>query len=237
MARKYVSNKDESLRIFESDFNERLSYVHPAVPHLIFMPAIGVMLYLGYANGIPVGRLAGLFGLGALLWTLAEYVVHRFVFHSTQELEDQVQGVVGSLEPGEPAFPKMKGWRMKLYFLAHGVHHDFPNDSRRLVMPPSVSIPLAVIFLAAFRLAFGAAASGAVFAGFVSGYLVYDTIHYAVHHFSLHSRIMLYLKKKHFRHHYQDSTKDFGVSTSLWDVILGTNGPKATAEAKKAKAA
>ncbi len=237
MGRKYVSNKDESLRIFESDFYERLSYVHPAVPHLLYIPLIAFMMYLSYAAGISIGRIAALFGLGVLLWTLAEYVVHRFVFHSTQELEEQVQAIVGSLESGEPAYPKMKGWRTKLYFLAHGVHHDFPNDSRRLVMPPSVSIPLAVIFYAAFRLGFGPAASGAVFAGLVSGYLVYDTIHYAVHHFSLHSRIMLYLKKKHFRHHYQDSTKDFGVSTSLWDVILGTNGPKASAEVKKAKAA
>ena len=104
-------------------------------------------------------------------------------------------------------------------------------------MPPSVSIPLAVIFYVAFRLAFGPASSGAMFAGFVSGYLAYDTIHYAVHHFSLHSRIMLYLKKKHFRHHYQDSTKDFGVSNSLWDMVLGTNGPKSTAPERKAKVA
>ena len=89
----------------------------------------------------------------------------------------------------------------------------------------------------AFRLAFGPADGAVGFAGFVAGYLAYDTIHYAVHHFSLHSRLMLYLKKKHFRHHYQDSTKDFGVSTSLWDIVMGTNGPKSTSEAGSAKAA
>ncbi len=237
MARKYVSNKDESLRIFKSDFNERLSYVHPAVPHMIYIPVIGSMLYMSYVNGAAAGRIAGLFLLGGLLWTLAEYAVHRFVFHSTEELEDQVREITDHLESGEAAYPKMKGFRMKLYFLAHGVHHDFPNDSRRLVMPPSVSIPLAVVFFAGFWLGFGTMDAGAVFAGFVSGYLIYDTIHYAVHHFSLHSQIMLYLKKKHFRHHYQDSTKDFGVSSSLWDMILGTNGPKRAAEVEKAKAA
>jgi sterol desaturase/sphingolipid hydroxylase (fatty acid hydroxylase superfamily) len=237
MARKYVSNKDESLRIFRSDLFERLSYVHPAVPHLIYIPLIGLMLYLGSVNGVEAGAIGWLFALGVLLWTAAEYVVHRFVFHATQELEDGVREIVEGLEPGEAAYPKMKGWRMKLYFLAHGVHHDFPNDSRRLVMPPSVSIPLAVIFWVLFRLVFGPAAGAAVFAGFVAGYLAYDTIHYAVHHFSLHSRVMLYLKKKHFRHHYQDSTKDFGVSSSLWDFVLGTNGPKTGNEVRKAKAA
>ena len=99
MARKYVSNKDESLRIFEGDFYERLSYVHPAVPHLLYIPLIGFMLYLSYSSSISAGRMAVLFGVGALLWTLAEYVVHRFVFHSTQELEEQVQGIVAASSP------------------------------------------------------------------------------------------------------------------------------------------
>ncbi len=106
--------------------------------------------------------------------------------------------------------------------MAHGVHHDYPNDSKRLVLPPSVSIPLAVLFFAAFSLAFGSASGPAIFGGFVIGYLIYDTVHYAVHHFSLHGRVMLYLKKKHLRHHYQDSRRDFGVSTPLWDWILRT---------------
>jgi sterol desaturase/sphingolipid hydroxylase (fatty acid hydroxylase superfamily) len=43
-----------------------------------------------------------------------------------------------------------------------------------------------------------------------------------VHHHSLRSPLLLYLKKHHFRHHYQDSTQDFGVSSPLWDLILGT---------------
>jgi sterol desaturase/sphingolipid hydroxylase (fatty acid hydroxylase superfamily) len=102
------------------------------------------------------------------------------------------------------------------------VHHDYPNDSKRLVLPPSLSIPLAVLFFAAFSLAFGSGAGPAVFGGFTVGYLIYDTIHYAVHHFSLHGRLMLYLKKKHFRHHYQNSRRDFGVSNPLWDWILRT---------------
>jgi sterol desaturase/sphingolipid hydroxylase (fatty acid hydroxylase superfamily) len=129
---------------------------------------------------------------------------------------------VSGLEPGEAALPELPGLRQRHYFLAHGVHHDFPNDSKRLVMPPSVSIPLAVLFFAVFRLAFGPGTGPALFGGFTLGYLIYDTIHYAVHHFSLHGRLMLYLKKKHFRHHYQNSRRDFGVSTPLWDWILRT---------------
>ncbi len=230
MAKKYVSNKDESVRIFRSDLLERLSHVHPAVPHVIYVPVVIYMLDWSRWSGLPGYRTVLLFAAGVLLWTVVEYVVHRFVFHATPELEEEVRRIVGALEPGEPALPRLETLRQKQYFLAHGVHHDFPNDSKRLVMPPSVSLPLAALFYLGLRWALGAADGAAVFAGLVSGYLVYDTIHYAVHHFPLRGRLLLGLKKHHFRHHYGDPTHDYGVSSPLWDLVLGTRGERGRAE-------
>jgi sterol desaturase/sphingolipid hydroxylase (fatty acid hydroxylase superfamily) len=224
MAKKYVSNKDVSVRIFKSDFMEWFSHVHPAVPHAIYIPVICAMLYVSYSGGAGPLRIGLLFLAGLALWTLFEYVGHRFAFHAGPRIEDEVRQTVSELELGEPALSKIKGFRRKHYFIAHGVHHDFPNDTKRLVMPPSVSIPLAVIFFFAFRLVFGASIAPALFAGFILGYLIYDTIHYAVHHWQLHGRVTLYLKKHHLRHHYQDSTRDYGVSSPLWDYIVGTKG-------------
>jgi sterol desaturase/sphingolipid hydroxylase (fatty acid hydroxylase superfamily) len=205
MAKKYVSNKDETARMFKSDFMEKLSHVHPAVPHLIFIPVILGMLYWSYQLDVPAGRAALLFLAGVLIWTLTEYV-------------------------GEPALPALETLKQKHYFIAHGVHHDYPNDSRRLVMPPSVSVPLGIVFYVLFRLAFGVAAAPALFAGMVFGYLIYDTTHFAVHHWRLHGRITLYLKKHHFRHHYQNPKKDYGVSSPLWDLVFGTWGRAEGAE-------
>jgi hypothetical protein len=224
MTKHYVSNRDVSVRIFKGDFFEWFSHVHPAVPHVIFIPVIGYMIYSSYVHGVQAGRIGLLFVAGMFLWTLTEYFVHRFIFHTTPEMEEEVRNTVSQLGPGEPALRKLAGLRQKHYFLAHGVHHDFPNDTKRLVMPPSLSIPLAVVFYVAFRFLFGVGSGPGLFAGFVFGYVIYDTIHYAVHHFSLHGRILLYLKKHHFRHHYQDCRKDFGVSSPLWDVVLGTLG-------------
>ena len=69
-----------------------------------------------------------------------------------------------------------------MHFIIHGIHHDHPNDKMRLVMPPSVSIPLAAIFFLGFWLVLGDAAFPA-FGGFMLGYLAYDYTHYYVHHF------------------------------------------------------
>lgn len=221
MPRHYVSNKDVSVRIFQSDLTEFFTHVHWLVPHVLYVPLIAIMLVLAGSH-VAIGDVALYFVIGVVLWTVAEYFVHRFLFHAGPEIEAEVRGIVEKLPPGEPALRHMRTLRQKHYFLAHGVHHDFPNDTKRLVMPPSVSVPLAVVFFLAFRAVLGAGDGQAAFAGFVAGYLTYDTIHYAVHHFSLHNPVMLYLKKHHYRHHYQDSTKDFGVSSPFWDAVMRT---------------
>ena len=43
MAKKYVSNKDVSVRIFRSGVLEWFTHVHPAVPHVLYIPLILVM--------------------------------------------------------------------------------------------------------------------------------------------------------------------------------------------------
>jgi 4-hydroxysphinganine ceramide fatty acyl 2-hydroxylase len=226
MAKQYVTNKDVSVRIFKNDLMEFFSHVHWTVPHVLYIPLITIMFVVA-GTSLPVSDVV-LYALGgAALWTVVEYFAHRFIFHAGPQVEAEVRDIVLALPPGEPALQHMKTFRQRHYFIAHGVHHDFPNDTKRLVMPPSVSIPLAVLFFFVFRWALGATVGPAVFGGFVAGYLVYDTIHYAVHHFSLHNPVLLFLKKHHYRHHYNDSTKDFGVSNILWDLVMGTYSPRA----------
>ena len=92
--------------------------------------------------------------------------------------------------------------------MIHGVHHDHPNDPLRLVMPPSASIPLALVFcgavLARPRLRRGGCRSRA---GFLAGYLIYDMIHYRVHHHMPRTRLGRRLRELHMRHHFQDDER------------------------------
>lgn len=204
MAKNYVSNKDETVRMFKSDFLEAFSRVHFTVPLYIYIP---VILYLGYRSifvyGFQFLTILSMILVGMFAWTLTEYTLHRFVFH----------------------YEPKSDWGKRLHFIMHGVHHDYPNDSKRLVMPPSVSIPLAVLFYVLFSTILGSTYVAPFFIGFLIGYLFYDLTHYAVHHFNMHSKFWLAVKNHHMKHHYQDSTKGFGVSSPLWDIIIGTNYP------------
>src|SRR4029077_736813 len=200
MARPYVSPKDESVRMFKSDFMEFCSHVHPTVPLVLYLPVIGWMLYaVLFRCHLSILAVAGLFALGVLSWTLLEYIIHRYVFH----------------------YEPTSRWGERLHFIVHGVHHDYPNDSRRLVMPPSVSIPLAILFWVLFAVIFGRFAP-AISAGFGFGYVCYDSIHYATHHFAMKRGIGLWLKQYHLRHHYKDDHAGYGVSSPLWDYVFRT---------------
>jgi 4-hydroxysphinganine ceramide fatty acyl 2-hydroxylase len=198
--RHYVSKKNETVRMFESDFMEFFSRVHPATPLLLYMPVVGCMVYLSlWQRKLSILTVAGLFVLGILLWTLLEYLIHRYIFHY------------------EPKSHLGK----RLHYIVHGVHHDYPNDARRLVMPPSISVPLAVLFYILFLLIFGHLAPG-VFAGLVFGYVCYDMLHYATHHFPMKRGLWLWLKQYHLRHHYKNDDAGFGISSPIWDYVFGT---------------
>jgi sterol desaturase/sphingolipid hydroxylase (fatty acid hydroxylase superfamily) len=202
MAKNYVSNKDETVRMFKSDFLEALSKVHFTVPLFIFVPVVLYFLYRSiFIFQLHALTILSFIIIGLFVWSLTEYTLHRFVFHFVPKSQ------IGK----------------RIHFIFHGVHHDYPNDSKRLVMPPSVSVPLAVIFYLLFLQMLGAIFISPFFIGFLAGYLFYDLTHYAIHHFNMHSKFWLKIKNHHMRHHYQNPNKGFGVSSPLWDIVIGTN--------------
>jgi sterol desaturase/sphingolipid hydroxylase (fatty acid hydroxylase superfamily) len=210
MPKNYISNSEESIRLFKSSWMELLSKVHFAVPLFIFVPVIGVFCYFAFSNGISIGAFALYFAIGLAVWTATEYLLHRFIFH----------------------YHPTSDWGKRIHFIFHGVHHDYPRDKKRLVMPPSASIPLAALFYFLFSLLFTQTNLFAFFPGFLLGYLIYDMLHYAMHHYNFKSGIMKRIKQHHMLHHYQNPEKGFGVSSSLWDEIMRSQFPKKTETVK-----
>lgn len=187
--------------MFENELLEKFSRIHPATPFVVWLPVVAVVLYRsGARHDLSIAKTAGVCALGLLAWTFAEYVLHRWVFHWTKDA------------------PIAK----RIHFLLHGVHHDFPNDKDRLVMPLLASVPLAVIFWTLFHLTMGATHGEPFFAGFTLGYLCYDGTHYAVHHFKQTSRVGKWVKRHHMLHHHADHSGGFGVSSPLWDLVFRT---------------
>lgn len=201
MAKNFVSNKDETVRMFRNNFLEGLSRIHFSVPLFIFLPVVGYFLYRAVAvSHMSLLSIVGYFALGLFVWTFTEYVLHRFLFHW------QPPGKIGE----------------RIHFVFHGVHHDYPSDSKRLVMVPTVSIPLATLFYFLFKLIIGPINVAPFFCGFILGYLFYDMTHYAIHHYNFKSKFWLDLKHHHMLHHYKDMNHRYGVSSKIWDYVFRT---------------
>ncbi|MCS6846726.1 MAG: sterol desaturase family protein [Anaerolineae bacterium] len=214
-------NYDQTpVRLLKSDFLERFTHVTPQAVLAIWLPVVAFFLVSGAlhwpAEVSPLWFLAAfLFGV-ALLWTFLEYVVHRFVFHFRPRNRTQWQ----------------------LIFLFHGVHHYQPHIKTRLVMPPAVSIPGAILFYFLFYLVLDVILGmpflvAPMFAGTVLGYVGYDMIHYATHHLPAKGSVMKFLKRHHMEHHYKTPDARFGVSTSLWDQVFHTEPDDASQPSRR----
>ena len=200
----------EPVRLFDSDFLEFFTHISPLVVLAVWVPVVtyfmlrAILITTGNWVYIPVSFLIGLF-----LWTLSEYLLHRFVFH---------------FHPVDPS-PRVE----RFFFMIHGVHHYQPRSKTRLVMPPMLSIPLAALFYGLFYWLIAVMFHRSyivapLFAGFIFGYICYDMLHYSIHHFSLKGKFFRMIRKHHMAHHFKTPDLLFGVSSPLWDHIFHTIG-------------
>ncbi|MBX0291554.1 sterol desaturase family protein [Hymenobacter sp. HSC-4F20] len=195
-----------SARLFENPMLERLTHTHIAAPLTIFFSVAGVSLYYGLSRGLLTGLSAfGLFLAGWLLFTLAEYLMHRFVYHMNTDT------------------PR----KAKFQYTMHGVHHEFPKDETRLAMPPILTVFVTSLLFFIFRFTFGYAGLG-ILAGFVFGYALYLFVHYAIHVYAPPKNFLKFWWHHHAQHHYRQDEIAFGVSTTLWDHIVGTMPKKSS---------
>ncbi|XP_036690703.1 fatty acid 2-hydroxylase isoform X2 [Balaenoptera musculus] len=213
------------IRLFHSDLIEALSKtVWYSVP-IIWVP---LMLYLSwsyyrtlaqgnvrlfmsftteYSVAMPESMFPGLFMLGLLLWSLVEYLIHRFLFH---------------MKPPNDSY-----YLIMLHFVMHGQHHKAPFDESRLVFPPVPASLVIAFFYVFLRLILPEAVGGTVFAGGLLGYVIYDMIHYYLHFGSPHKGSYLYhLKAHHVKHHFAHQQSGFGISTKFWDHFFHTLIPE-----------
>jgi 4-hydroxysphinganine ceramide fatty acyl 2-hydroxylase len=189
------------MRVFDSPLLEPLSKTPWQLIPIIWLPVISYWLMVGLSEGGPESLLWFFIGLG--YWTLFEYLLHRFCFHSESYLPDNRYVIC-------------------IHYLLHGIHHAYPMDSLRLVFPPVLGFLLCTIFKSLYNLYLPFAFSNAFMAGKILGYVYYDLFHYFSHHQELKEGYTGFMKKYHLAHHYKNSNQGFGVSNHFWDVVFGT---------------
>ena len=141
----------------------------------------------------------GSFVLGALGWTLAEYLLHRFVFHGASAKR------LGASE--------------------HRRHHaqvdyfaPWWQKALAALAATAVVLPLAIV-------AQGATIGLFFTAGFIGMYLLYEILHRRAHTHPPTGPYGRWLRRNHFAHHFVDPRRGQGVTTPVWDRVFRTRLP------------
>lgn len=148
---------------------------------------------------------------GFLVWTLVEYVSHRWLFHIV---------------------PTSAWLRNRQQHLAH---HAAPMEQAYYVIPLWLSLPVAGALWSALRLVAGSwRAAGLMLAGALIGYVAYEVVHYEIHQGKGRGRLLRAWRRHHLYHHFRDGERCFGFTTSIWDVLFGTARPLRSAPRSRA---
>lgn len=188
---------DRPLRLFGPWYLEILTKTPWWVVPSFWVP---VILYILYNETADFQTKAINTIIGAFIWTLLEYSLHRWVFH------------VETRNAGR--------WLCTFHFLMHGLHHKTPFDPYRLVFPPFPALIIAMIIYAPISVI--ATYPRVLLAGGLLGYLAYDMIHYYLHYGNPRLWHLYQMKRYHYQHHFVHHQLGFGISSPLWDFIFGT---------------
>ena len=165
----------------------------------VIFPALGaVLLYLSGRRVQPerFGELPCLFPAGLFLWTILEYGLHRFAFHSRSVILNRL----------------------------HLEHHVEPRNPDLILVRPSIALGISALLIAVLAgLARDPFRVAGIMTGVWSGFLYYESVHYRVHMSLVDSKLLQAQRRAHFIHHYSDARIGFGVTSPLWDRILGTD--------------
>jgi sterol desaturase/sphingolipid hydroxylase (fatty acid hydroxylase superfamily) len=129
---------------------------------------------------------------GAILWTLVEYLLHRFVYHKVAGIRE-----------------------------LHGMHHSHPNDFIGTPIWVSIVGFSALLgFLTiVWDIEIACGTTGGLMAGYVAYLATHDAVHrwqLGERSWMRNHRL------RHLRHHRNPLPGNFGVTTGFWDRVFGT---------------
>lgn len=188
---------------------------HRLYPMTVFYTLYAlVVLVIALRSSHPVVAII-FYAAGVPIWTLVEYLFHRFVLH-------------GRFGPGKGIIRKFLHERLDPL---HWEHHARPFDGHHINGELSDLLPL---FFVAAPVSFIAPiyTLPVLLAGVVQSYVVEEWVHHSVHFYNFRSPYFRYIKRHHFYHHSPKGMEEgYGLTNGFWDIVFKTRYPEPVREA------
>ncbi len=136
------------------------------------------------------------FGSGIVLWTLAEYLLHRFAGHVAK---------------GRVAFSR-----------EHLKHHADLNYFERWVNKIPLALLVWVLVACVMYIVMALGFAVATSTGFVAGWYIYERTHQNIHEKDTRFAYSRFMRCCHFYHHFKNPWVNHGVTTHFWDLVFRT---------------
>ncbi len=140
--------------------------------------------------------------IGIIWWTFLEYMIHRYFFHWASYLK-KFNYYIGSF---------------------HLYHHRTPKDRRVYTSGVTPAIFWSIVSMAIFPQFFSMNESYLISLMTLISYFVYEFAHYYAHVSEAKRGYLKFIQQNHLHHHLNPSV-NFGQTSPLWDIILGTYEP------------
>jgi dihydroceramide fatty acyl 2-hydroxylase len=150
---------------------------------------------------------------GIPVWTLVEYLFHRYVLH-------------GRFKQSKKFYKKFyTGLAHKYLDPLHWEHHERPFDGmhingelKDLLLLFAVAAPLSFIF--------PLYTTPVLLAGVIQSYVAEEWIHHSIHYYNFRNPYFRYVKRYHLYHHSSRGMDNgFGITNGVWDVVFNTRFP------------
>jgi len=152
---------------------------------------------------------------GLPIWTLVEYVFHRFVLH-------------GRFPPGKGLIRRFAHERLDPL---HWEHHERPLDGMHISGELKDLLPLFGVAAPASFL-FPIYTFPVLLAAVVLGYVAEEWTHHCIHFYNFRNPYFRYLKRYHLYHHTRQGMEmGYGITSGLWDVVFNTRYTHAARQA------
>lgn len=139
----------------------------------------------------------GLFIIGFLSWSFAEYILHRFLGHETN--------------------------LSRIFKREHFAHHKDNASFASTLIKFTTSVGVITTMTIVLYFLIGAKFGFIVSIGFTLGYLYYEMVHRYIH--EKPKLIPNFLIEHHMSHHKLYPLANYGVTTRLWDRVFKTYKP------------
>ena len=182
-------------------------------PVTVFYSAYSlILLTVGLRTARPLMAIGFYLG-GIPVWTLVEYLTHRYVLHKRFQVSKH-------------RWKFYKKLANKYLDPLHWEHHERPFDGLHINGTLKDIIPLFAVAAPASFL-FPIYTAPMMLAGIVQSYVIEEWIHHSVHFYNFRNPYFRYIRKHHIYHHTSSGMeKGFGFTSAFWDVIFRTRFPE-----------